>query len=226
MPRAKKGKKVTRRRRRPAKGGGKHITKVCIQTSKDPIPEYVVTQLKKNLSGWEYKYFTDTDILTFFKEHPLPEFPQITEKFHGFSAGPHKADLFRYYYLYIKGGLFIDSDLMLYDTIDSILGNNQFVSVWAIKPTGSAFNGFLAASPEHPILYSALKDLYNIKNEDLVANYSLVVSHLGDIIHANSQSNVKMLQETLNNDVFCYIEDTDTHKVKLIHYQSTEIPNI
>jgi len=220
-------KKSSRRRARkavPVQRGGA-ITKFVIQTSKEPILDSVVTQLKKHLTGYEYNYFSDDDILAFFKENRLDEFPDIETVFKGFASGPHKADLFRYYYLYIRGGVFIDGDLMLYDDLRSILGSNRFVSVWALRPEGSVFNGFLAAEPKHPILYAALKDAYSTTNDQLQADYTLFCKNLGGFVRGNSTEGVKMLKEITNNDTFCKIQDPETGKISLIHYQSMDIPD-
>lgn len=201
------------------------IPRIVLQTSKDPIPEKVVTQLKAQLGGWKYLYFTDADILTFFQENPDEGYPEIINKFNSFSTGPHKADLFRYYYMYINGGVFIDSDLMLYDPLEEIVGKNAFISVWAIKPPGSVFNGFLGATAKHPIIETALKDLYAMTNEQLQADYTIVCKNLGGFVTSFTGDHVKMLKETVNMDTYCHIQDPDSGKISLIHYQNMEIPD-
>jgi len=198
---------------------------VVIQTSKDPIPENVMNQLKKQLDGWKYTFFTDDDILAFFKENPSSDYPNITDKFNTLVSGPHKADLFRYYYIYMHGGVFIDSDLMLYDPLESIVRDNSFVSVWAIKPEGSVFNGFLAATAKHPIIEEALKDLYAMTNEQILADYTIVCAHLGGFVKKYSGGSVKMLNETKNTDAYCHIKDNDSGKISLVHYQNMPIPD-
>ena len=75
------------------------IPKFIFQTSKEPPKDYVVEMIRKLTPNWEYKHFTDTDILAYFKEKPNPEFSNITAQFHKLT-GAHKADLFRYYYIY------------------------------------------------------------------------------------------------------------------------------
>jgi len=181
------------------------------------------------MKGWKYTFFNDTKITDFFKTHSDPEFPDIQGIFDSFTTGPHKADLFRYFYLYKLGGVFIDSDLMLYDDIDTIVGRHSFVSVKAIKPAGSIFNGFLAATPANPIIREALKHLYATKNADLQAKYTLVVEKLGEIVGAHPQGTF-LLEEETNNDVFCTIKypegNPNAGKVPMIHYQSADIPNI
>ena len=48
----------------------------------------------------------------FFQEkYPLPEFPDIITKFNSLKRGEHRADLFRYYYLYINFSVYILRDL-------------------------------------------------------------------------------------------------------------------
>lgn len=201
------------------------IPRIVIQTSKDPLPEKNVAQLKAQLSGWEYLYFSDADILRFFQENSTDEYPDIIYKFNSFTTGPHKADLFRYYYIYMNGGLFIDGDLMLYDPLQTIVGDKSFISVWAIKPPGSVFNGFLGASVKHPIMKAALDDLYAITNEQLQADYTIVCKNLGGFISSFGTEGVKMLKETSNMDTHCTIEDPDSGKISLIHYQNMDIPD-
>jgi mannosyltransferase OCH1-like enzyme len=227
--RGRKNKSCKGRRRAPhrkQRGGTDygHISRILIQTAKEPIPEKIVTKIKALTAGWDYLYFSDKDILQFFHDTPNDEFPDMTTRFNSFTSGEHKADLFRYYYLYMNGGVFMDSDLMLYDQINTIVGKNSFVSVWAKRPEGSVFNGFLGAAPKHPILHAALKDAYTTTNEQLQGDYTLFCKHMGGFVTKNMGTQVKMLKEVTNNDVFCTIEDPDSKKISLIHYQSMDIP--
>lgn len=218
------GRRAHRRRQRGGTDYGQ-VSRIIIQTSKEPIPEKNVTQLKGMATGWDYKYFSDDDIISFFRDTPNEEFPDMAGKFNSFTMGEHKADLFRYYYLYMNGGVFMDSDLMAYDQLETIIGKHSFVSVWALRPEGSVFNGFLAAAPKHPILYAALKDAYNTTNEQLQGEYTLFCKRMGGFVTENIGANVKMMKEITNNDVFCTIEDPDSKKISLIHYQSMDIPD-
>ena len=149
-----------------------------IQTSKDPPLNYVVNQIKAKIKGWKYIHFTDKDILQFFKEHPLKEFPNVEEKFNSFEKGPHKADLFRYYFLYVNGGVFMDSDAMLEVDISTIVKEHDFFSVDSkyINPR-RIFQGFIGCVPKHPIMYAALKDMYAITNEAL-KDYAILTKHM------------------------------------------------
>jgi Glycosyltransferase sugar-binding region containing DXD motif len=194
------------------------IPRVVVQTAKESIAPRVVSLLKRQIDGYDYRFFNDDDILTFFKECPDRQFPQIAEVFQGFTRGEHKADLFRYYYLYKKGGVYIDSDLMLYDPLEEILGKNTFVCAWDIKHRGAAFNGFIAAVPGHPIVRAALKRLYMMPDRVLVKAYLAACKDLGTII-SEFKGPIKMLVEVkVVSDKSCEIIDPDTGKISLIHY--------
>ena len=160
----------------------RRIPSILFQTSKDPPLAYAVKQLKEQSVGWDYMHFTDKDILQFFKEHPLKEFPKIADVFHSFEKGEHKADLFRYYFLYVKGGVFIDSDAMLQVNVDSIACDYDFFSVESkyINPK-SIFQGLIGSTPNNKIVYEALKDMYHITKETL-KDYFIIVKHLYPIV--------------------------------------------
>ena len=187
---------------------------------------YVTEQLKQYLDGWEYIFFSDEDIMKFFDKHPHKDYPNIKDKFNSFTHGEHKADLFRYYYIFIKGGVFIDSDLMIYENLDTILGDKMFVSVRALEPVGSVFNGFLAATPEHPILLDALNDAYTVDDNSLKKFYHLLVARLGTFVDKHMDVSVKLLKEVTNTGFSCNIEDPDSGKISMIHYQNSPVPDL
>jgi mannosyltransferase OCH1-like enzyme len=150
------------------------IPSIFFQTGKDKPLSYVVNKIKEKIKGWDYQYFQDKDILQFFKDYPLKEFPNIAEVFHSFERGEHKSDLFRYYFLYVKGGVFMDTDAMIEVDIDTIVKEHDFFSVDSkhIKPH-RIFQGFIGCIPKHPIIYEALKDVYTITPKELKEYYIL-----------------------------------------------------
>ena len=127
---------------------------------------------------WTYMHFLDSDILNFFKEHPLEEFPGVSEKFKSLKHGEHKADLFRYYFLFLKGGVFMDSDAMIYSPIDSIIKDYRFFSVRSACVAGSIFQGILGAEPGNPLIYRALKSFYLMDASVLESNYHVLCKEL------------------------------------------------
>ena len=101
------------------------IPKVIVQTSFYRLPKYIEDLNKSKCIGWTYKYFTDNDIIKFIEENPVDEFTDSVKVFNSFS-GAHKADFFRYYFLYTNGGVYIDSDAILEQNIDDIIESCSF----------------------------------------------------------------------------------------------------
>jgi hypothetical protein len=157
----------------------------------------------------------------------LKEFPNISNVFHSFEKGEHKADLFRYYFLYVKGGVFVDSDAMIQVDLDSIVRDYEFFSVHSkyINPT-SIFQGFIGCTPKNKIIYEALKDIYTINPKEL-KDYFIIVKHLYTIVQQYKHLyDTKLYVEKWNikpntkNKKYCesFIFDDDEKITLLIHY--------
>ena len=135
--------------------------------------------------NYTYKHFNDAEIIEFFKNNYIDEFKNVIDKFHSIKHGAHKADLFRYYYLYINGGIFLDSDAMVEMNIHDLKTDESFFSI--LSPAhyihGKViFNGFIGAVPKNEIIYKALKNIYNISLDVLNNNYHIICKNLFLII--------------------------------------------
>jgi mannosyltransferase OCH1-like enzyme len=193
------------------------IPKILFQTSYKPIESYVTDKLKKYISDeWTYLYFNDNDIKEFFRKNPLDAFPKIEKVFDSFVIGQHKADLFRYYFLYINGGVFIDSDAMLRCSLDEIVNDcDLFCVINTVRPT--IFNGFIGCTPKHQIIYDALIDTYTTDLSVLEKNYHLFCDNLLGIVDKHLLSNTKKLYEGGGTTEYTITSDI-TKKPILFHY--------
>ena len=157
------------------------IPKVIVQTSFYRLPKYIEDLNKSKCIGWTYKYFTDNDIIKFIEENPVDEFTDSVKVFNSFS-GAHKADFFRYYFLYTNGGVYIDSDAILEQNIDDIIESCSFFTVKSCLDNSSVFNGFIGSKPKNDTIYKALKNAYNTPAEKLKTDYFLLCKNLYKII--------------------------------------------
>jgi hypothetical protein len=145
---------------------------------------------------WSYTHYTDAEILQFFADNPDAEFPDITSKFNKLKRGEHKADLFRYYHLYVKGGVFMDSDAMIYKPIDSIVKNYRFFSVNSTNIPESIFQGVIGSEPKNPLIYSAFKYFYKMNIDILNSSYHEVCKNLYQLFqYFNGDSSYKLYDE-------------------------------
>jgi mannosyltransferase OCH1-like enzyme len=202
------------------------IPKLIFQTSKDKLPDYVVELIKSKSQDWVYNHFTDKDIIEFFKSNYLDEFPNILDVFNNIKKGQHKSDLFRYYYLYINGGVYIDSDAMIYTNMNDIVKDYDFFSVYSTINPYSIFQGFIGCTPRNPIIYSALKDVYHINKEELNNNYHALCSNLFSILKTDITNNTKFYlyyEDERHKDYAHVIDKNDPTKIILIHYYKDKI---
>ena len=149
------------------------IPKILFQTSQEFDPnvfDYLEPFLPKD---WQYLYFTDEDCLKFFDDNKLAGFDKIKEKFLSFKKGAHKADLFRYYFLYFNGGIFIDYDFMLQSNVFFNTGEIEFFSILSSVHPGTIFQGVLGCTPCHEVIRLVLALLYNTDQTELDNNYHL-----------------------------------------------------
>jgi hypothetical protein len=203
-------------------GSNVRIPKVIFQTSKEPIEDYVVNMIRKKSAGWEYKHFTDQDILDYFEANPMPEFSNITAQFQRLK-GAHKADLFRYYYIYLEGGVFLDSDAMIQTDMDILAADCDFFSVNSTCVDKSIFQGFIGAVPKNEIMYLALKHAYTVNPEDLTDNYHMLVRELYTIVFSKKfDCTIKLFTEKCIEQTVAYTVD-DNNNIILKHYHTDKV---
>jgi len=195
------------------------IPKILLQTSLKKQPEYVLEMLRNRTEGWSYQHFTDTEIIRYFIMNPETEFPFVLNKFHKMRFGAHKADLFRYYYLYQNGGVFLDSDAMIECNIENIVGHYELFSVKSYI-NSTIFQGFIGCTPRHPVLYKALKDAYEIEVDVLTNNYHLLTENMWRFF--SESENYKLYRE-LESDGEKAITLDDNGSPILIHYWKTKV---
>lgn len=160
------------------------IPKILFQTAKQKIEQYVIEQIKTQLTDeWKYLFFNDNDIINFYNENPINELPNIIEKHYSLTNGAHRADLFRYYFIYLKGGFFLDSDAMIYENIENIIRDYNFVSVNSSIHSNTIFQGILGANAGNEIIKMALYNVYNTENYILKDNYHYFCRILYNLIN-------------------------------------------
>ncbi|WP_204356592.1 glycosyltransferase family 32 protein [Arcticibacterium luteifluviistationis] len=115
---------------------------------------------------FSYQFFNDTECLEFIRSNFSKE---EAIAFMDLIPGAFKADLFRLCVLYIHGGVYADVDTICLSKIQSLLSDNVNFIVCRDDPMAKKWlwNGFIASTPQHPILKLAIsKILSNVKTKD------------------------------------------------------------
>lgn len=198
------------------------MNKIVLQTSVNKPHQHILDRIAFYSPGWDYVHFTDQEILEYFDSFPLDEFPNVKEKFLSIKAETHKADLFRYYYLYINGGIFIDSDLAIKRNLDILIDNKQFMSVKR-EATSTIFNGLLYADKESIIIYDCLKHIYEIDTDILEKNYYEVCQHLYRILNSYSELVDMVIYDEPSVDCHPSIMVDKDLKTIAIHYHQAKV---
>jgi len=203
----------------------KNFKTIC-QKCKLIQPEYVVEMVKKYSPGWEYKQYINGEEEKYFVENPIEDFPLILEKFNSIENGCHRADLFRYWYLYTNGGFILDSDAMIYDNIDNIIKDYDFVSVESVMKN-TICNGIIFCKEKSPIIYETIRLIYNMDVHLLNHNFHYLCYQLYDIIQSKKDScNIKLYKEKHNTNVDAgVVTDDDGNEIIKHYFKYKVIPN-
>jgi hypothetical protein len=203
------------------------IPKLFFQKSKEALSDTIVNMVKYSLTdGWTYTNYINGDELAFFQENPHPEFLNIAEVFNSLKRGEHKADLFRYYHLFMKGGLYMDSDAMIYQPVNTIVKNYSFISVnsWVANTIS---NCVIGSEQGHPIIYEALKRVYTMNVNLLDNDFHYICRDLYNIYNSfnGDKSNCVLLNEIANPSGDRIVDSNEIIMFKHFWRNKENIPN-
>ena len=215
------------------------IPKTIVSTyfNKDKIPKKVYDNIKKYAPNYNFLIFDDNEIINFLQNY-YPK--KVVETFYSLSQGPHKADLFRYCYLYKFGGVYIDIKTVLIKNIDDIF-NKRNVHLYTVisKSNYSIHQGVIATVPKNPIFLKLINYIININKpvqpyfaftidfyNQLRKMYKIGRLKNGYLRDAHNKNNTYLFYEKCSknpNDcedgldrynVCCYIYDKDRKVIK------------
>ena len=150
------------------------IPKVIVSTymDKKKIPQKVYDNVKKFAPNYKFIVFDDKEIIEFLKKN-YP--PNVLETFYKLK-GAHRADLFRYCYLRIFGGVYMDIKTVLIKDLDSVLypkgqTKSSLYTILSIHKH-SIYQGFIAAIPRHFIFEPLITHIINTGRPKYYLNFT------------------------------------------------------
>lgn len=206
------------------------IPKKIIQTwkHKDLNSEFqkIVDLWKINNPNYTYTFFDDRDCEQFIKEYFDEDVLNI---YNCIIPGAYKSDLFRYCYLYINGGVYIDIDTLCIGKLDDfLLPNVEFIvpidlNITHLEGNHNIFNTFIGSIPKHPILLNCInKIVFHIKN-NIIPQSKLDFTGPGllgrcvNLFLQNGETESFVSKEGINNNIYFLKFEPRTEYVKDIN---------
>lgn len=115
--------------------------------------------VQEAFAGWKYTFMTDTDNAKFVHDH----FPEHEKAFHALPYAIQRADVIRYMWLYVHGGLYLDMDYEVLKPFDTFLENLRapLVVLHSAHIQFVLTNSLIAAAPGQTFFLSLIsKALY------------------------------------------------------------------
>lgn len=166
------------------------IPKVIYQTFEnynvpDGMYDAVNSWIRTN-PDYEHYFYDEEKRIKFIKKYFEKNVLQAYQKL---IPGAFKADLWRCCVLYIKGGVYVDSDMICIKNLNELIDVDDEFIIARDDPMSKKFlaNGFIASIPNHPFLKKQIDNIVeNVINEKKI--YYLEIS--GPALFGKSVNNV------------------------------------
>lgn len=201
-----------------------NIPKHFFQTSYYKEANYLVELLLKNNEGWQYNHFNNNEMLKYIKDNPVDFFPKSCDIYIYNEIDPiFKEYFFRFYYLYLNGGIYFDSGTMIQENIEKSIKDCSFFIVNNALIPKSSYCGFFGAEPNNSIVLEILKNLYNKLSKALFFQKNITADQ---VIIENKEiyeiiqkyKSVKIFNEIYNNDKKISIINNDDGEIVFKKY--------
>lgn len=201
------------------------ISNIIFQSSMVKQPPQITEMISEKFPGWEYHNFTDIDCITYIQDNPIDLFPDSVEVYKSLLE-PHRTDLFKYYFLYLNGGVYMNNESMPDVEIEKITKNYSLFMVESILNNGTMFSGFIGSEAKNDIIFQMLNYIYETEKTVLESDYFIIQKKLHTLITNMSENDreaakYKMYKENFKNTEYAII--LEGKNVIFTHYYNSPI---
>jgi hypothetical protein len=197
----------------------KHIYQVWMQGNGN---EHIKNNVMLFNAGYQYSFFNEKSCYKYIQDHFDKN---IADVFTNLNNPAHKCDLFRYCLLYREGGIYIDYDLQMNVSLDTMIQQSNYsefitsIGAHSNNRFGECTNGFIFTNKENPIFLQLINHIVNTPNPSDYGNY------VKDLY--NKLNNPNPFQSFIINNVKTYLfkEVCSEQKYYIINEQNRAIVN-
>ena len=206
-----------------------NIPKIILQINNYNPPKYVIDLINIYTPDWNYFFFNENMAVDYLKQNKIKEYEFCVEIYNNLNNIYAKNEFFRYFFLLINGGVFLDSNAMIERNIDDLIDKYCFISSKCFDGNG-LFNGFLAVSKNNIIIRKCFKYMYDLGFETLNVIYKQSITSMNMYLYnalmditndiryiIQYETKCKILDETLNNNRI-EIKDNSSNTLFVSYY--------
>jgi len=144
------------------------IPKVIYQTYKDyNVPNGMreaINSWRNNNPDYEHYFYSDKDCIDFIEKNFEPN---VLDAYLALIPGAFKADLWRCCILYIKGGVYVDSDMICLNSLNEFIDEDDTFISARDDPMSKSFiyNAFMASVPHHAFIKQQIDSIVDNANK-------------------------------------------------------------
>ena len=162
------------------------IPKFIFQMSRIKPTYYQIDSIKEILPDWEYKHFSDEDMIKFIEEHPVEKLAESVSFMKKHKSHGIKYNFFRYYLLYVNGGVYMNNCSTLVNNLDEYV--NSDISLFSVKSglnNNTMFEGFMGAEKNNSILFNEMIRLLEADEKTVTEDSTFNSKNLYNILITN-----------------------------------------
>ena len=124
--------------------------------SRDLVPERIFEAIRMYAPEYKHVFFNDKAVVTFLSQN-YP--PQVLKVYHSMKSHAHKADLFRYCYLFKHGGVWLDIKTILIRPLAEIFTSRY--NIYTVRSIidhhgATCYQGILAVPPQTSFMHDMI----------------------------------------------------------------------
>lgn len=173
------------KRAKPSTLPGPYNTIALTYTSFDNVPDKILTQLDTFAPRHQVTFFNDEDCANYLIDHCSDA---LVTRYFRCRKGAHRADLFRYAWLYHHGGIYLDVKTELKAPLEDVFRDpSHAYTVHSGMAKSTMYQGVVASPRGNPLFVRLLEDAVRTPQLLLDFNYLLFTKRFKQLMHTSSR---------------------------------------